>query len=242
MGINGTLQVAGFALSTIALLLAVIACADKQWRVSDYSQNVIESTRHFSGLWKKCFQQSIGFESCDTYDNNFLGLPDLLLAGRIFTCFGILFLVVGRLIGTMGLRIIKTSSAESTKAKMTVAAGFVNIVGGICVGVAATWFGARIAQTYYNPITAMNFNTGNNRFGAGAGVADEYQSNQRFILGRSLFFAWGSMFFGVGGGVLMVCSSWGAQSEDDDEFESGMPYANKNDYVVGNQGGAPGYV
>ena len=65
---------------------------------------------------------------------SFIGLPDLLLAGRIFTCAGILFFLVGRIIGMMSLTILKTETPESSKAKMTVAAGFVNIVAGLFLG------------------------------------------------------------------------------------------------------------
>lgn len=53
------------------------------------------------------------------------------------------------------------------------------------------------------------------------------------------------MFTGIAGGVLMVCSAWSAQNEDDDEYEGGMNYAGKNDYTAGQMtmgGGAPGYV
>ena len=60
-----------------------------------------------------------------------------------------------------------------------------------------------------------------------------------------VFIAWGAMFTGIAGGVLMVCSAWSAQSEDDDEYEGGMNYAGKNDYTAGQMtmgGGAPGYV
>ena len=37
MGINGTLQIAGFALSTVALLLAVIACGKHTNKISAFT-------------------------------------------------------------------------------------------------------------------------------------------------------------------------------------------------------------
>ena len=88
MGINGTLQLAGYASSTVALILSVAACgkfcgkitkalsfysADKKWRISDYSENVVESQRQFSGLWTKCVQMGTGLESCDDYDHVLIG-------------------------------------------------------------------------------------------------------------------------------------------------------------------------
>jgi len=249
MGINGTLQLAGFASSTVALILAISACADRKWRISDYSDNVVESQRRFSGLWTKCIQATTGLESCDTYDHILIGLPDLLLAGRIFTCAGILFFIIGRIIGMMSLSILKTETGEASKAKMTVAAGFVNIVAGLFLGIGATWFAARIAQSFYNPMAYFNMEQASAGGGYGGGrgqISDEYSSGgQRYILGRSLFIAWGAMFTGIAGGVLMVCSAWSAQSEDDDEYEGGMNYAGKNDYTAGQMtmgGGAPGYV
>lgn len=248
MGINGTLQLAGYASSTVALILSVAACADKKWRISDYSENVVESQRQFSGLWTKCVQMGTGLESCDDYDHVLIGLPDLLLAGRIFTVAGILFFVVGRIIGMMGLSILRTETAESSKAKMTVAAGFVNIVAGLLLGIGATWFAARIAQSFYNPAAYFNMEAqsmGRSGSFGGGGISDEYNSRgQRYILGRSLFIAWGAMFTGIAGGVLMVCSAWSATNEDEDDYDNGMGYQGKNDYTVGQMtgGGAPGYV
>ena len=55
--------------------------------------------------------------------------------------------------------------------------------------------------------------------------------------------AWGSMFTGIAGGVLMVCSAWSATSEDDDEYDAPMYQPGKNDYTGGNlTGGANNYV
>ena len=60
-------------------------------------------------------------------------------------------------------------------------------------GIGATWFAARIAQSFYNPMAYFNMEAqsagrgGIGGFGGG-GISDEYNSRgQRYILGRSLF-------------------------------------------------------
>ena len=58
-------------------------------------------------------------------------------------------------------------------------------------GIGATWFAARIAQSFYNPMAYFSMEMaagGGGRFGGQGSISDEYGSQgQRYILGRTLF-------------------------------------------------------
>jgi len=240
MPINGTLQLAGFVGATVAMMLSIIACFDSRWRTSDVSLRAIENQFTYSGLWKRCMELSTGHNDCDYFDHWFIGLPSLLLAGRIFTVFACVLFLCGRLIGTFGLQIINNNASTSSKAKMTVTAGMINTLAGLCVGIAVSWFAAEVTQQYHNPLASG--------VGIGAGtignqrIAAEYQSNATYILGRSLFFGWAAMLIGIASGILMICSSWGAMSDDDEDdgYDGRMDYGKQ---PVGYATGEPrGYV
>ena len=58
----------------------------------------------------------------------------MLLAGRFFTCFGIVFLGFGALINIFGLSCIQTSQTDQMKAKVSVGAGFLVLLGSLSIG------------------------------------------------------------------------------------------------------------
>ena len=62
------------------------------------------------------------------------GLPRLLLAGRFFTCFGLVFLGFGALINIFGLSCIQTNQTDQMKAKVSVGAGFLVLLGSLSIG------------------------------------------------------------------------------------------------------------
>ena len=58
----------------------------------------------------------------------------MLLAGRFFTCFGIVFLGFGALINIFGLSCIQTNQTDQMKAKVSVGAGFLVLLGSLSIG------------------------------------------------------------------------------------------------------------
>ena len=60
----------------------------------------------------------------------------MLLAGRVFACFSVVFFFFGTLISLFGLNCIQlgSESNDSQKAKMTVAGGFCNLLGALLIG------------------------------------------------------------------------------------------------------------
>jgi len=111
----------------------------------------------------------------------------LLLAGRFFTCFGIVFLGFGALINIFGLSCIQTNQTDQMKAKVSVGAGFLVLLGSLSIGIAVSWYAAEVAQTWGNPMLMQG------GFGGGLGsvggrvVSNEYLSNDRYVLGWALF-------------------------------------------------------
>ena len=117
----------------------------------------MENIRRFEGLWEKCTSSAVGINACDQFDHfiigkltdfpsdiiviltNWLptilsGLPRLLLAGRFFTCFGLVFLGFGALINIFGLSCIQTNQTDQMKAKVSVGAGFLVLLGSLSIG------------------------------------------------------------------------------------------------------------
>jgi len=239
MPINSTLQVAGFCMAVVALIMAMVTCMEPHWKQNDRSGQVMENIRRFEGLWEKCTSSAVGINACDQFDHFIIGLPRLLLAGRFFTCFGIVFLGFGALINIFGLSCIQTNQTDQMKAKVSVGAGFLVLLGSLSIGIAVSWYAAEVAQTWGNPML-MQGGFGGGFGGVGTGgrvVSNEYISNDRYVLGWALFIGWGAMAVGIAGGILGVCASWSAMNEDDGADDYNMGYDKGPAYDAGRPNG-----
>lgn len=233
MPVNGTLQVAGFLISALSLILNIMACADRQWRRNDPGKEVIETLIRSTGLWERCTFQATGHYQCDDYDSFFIGLPQLLTGARVFTCVAIVLCLFSSFIGIIGLDCVRVSEDQKmTKAKMAVVGGFLSVLAGVLMCIGCSWFAAEVFQNYYNPMRAMNS-------GGVRGIGNQYEQyqlegNEQYIYGRALFIGFASALIGVIGGVLSICSSWGAMNEDDEGFDNLGAYPNQG-YTTGNK-------
>lgn len=230
MAASGMLQVAGFLISLLALVLDIIACADRQWRKNNPSKEVIETLIRSTGLWERCTFQATGHYQCDDYDTFFIGLPVLLTGARVFTCVSIVIGLFSSLISIGGLDCIKISEDQpATKAKMIVVAGFMSILAGVLMCVGVSWFAAEVLQNYYNPMRSQ-IRPGMMSSGIGR---EQYalEGNESYIYGRALFIGWSASLIGIIGGTLSVCSSWGAMNGDDEEYNNDY----NNAYLPGKQ-------
>lgn len=229
MGVNGTLQLAGFFCSFLAVILNIMACADRQWRKNDPGKEIIETLIRSTGLWERCTFQATGHYQCDDYDNYFIGLPALLAVARVFTCLAITFGIIATLIAIGGLECTKIADTEEekpTKAKMIVVSGFMTVFAAILMCIGVSWFAANVYQNYFQ----LNRIIGNNQNGQNFNL----EGNERYIYGRALFVGWVSSLIGMIGGVLSICSSWGGMSGDEednyDNYNTGyQPPTNRND-------------
>lgn len=231
MAVNPILQNAGFLISTLSLIMNIIACADRQWRRNDPGKEVIETLIRSTGLWERCTFQATGHYQCDDYDSFFIGLPTLLTGARVFTCVAIVVGLFSFLIQVLGLDCIKVAEDQkASKAKMVIVGGALSVFAGILMCIGVSWFASEVFQNYYNPMRqqiGMGMGVGNNR--------EQYQleGNEQYIYGRALFVGWSSSLVAIIGGVLSVCSSWGNTSGDED-------YDNYNQGAYPNQGYATG--
>jgi len=231
MPVNGLLQNAGFLISFVSVIMNIIACADRQWRRNDPGKEVIETLIRSTGLWERCTFQATGHYQCDDYDSFFIGLPTLLTGARVFTCLAIVFGLFSFLVQVIGLDCIKVAESQlRMKAKMVVTAGFLSVFAGILMCVGVSWFASEVFQNYYNPMrTQMNMGMGmgNNR------EAYQLEGNEQYIYGRALFVGWSSSLIAIIGGILSICSSWGALSEDDYTDDYNQGYIANNAYPTG---------
>lgn len=232
MAVNSILQNAGFIISSLSLIMNILACADRQWRRNDPGREVIETLVRSTGLWERCTFQATGHYQCDDYDSFFIGLPTLLTGARVFTCVSIVIHLFSFLIQIMGLDCVKVAEDQkATKAKMVVVGGFLSVFGGILMCVGVSWFASEVFQNYYNPMRAQV------NMGVGMGGRNEqYQleGNEQYIYGRALFVGWSSALVGIIGGILSICSSWGALNEEGEYDNYNGAYPNTG-YQTGNK-------
>ena len=57
-------------------------------------------------------------------------------------------------------------------------AGVCNVIGGICIGVAVSWFAANVLYDYHNPMAQGGYANYNNQYGS---------TGERYIYGACLF-------------------------------------------------------
>jgi len=203
---NGAMQVIGVFLTLICWALTFIACCLPYWRSNDIEGEVIETIRRSSGLWTKCTYISTGNWNCDAYDRFFIGLPAALQAARALTILAILFFTIGIGVSFIGLDCTTVSMDQpKVKARCIMIAGSCNVIGGICIGVAVSWFAANVLYDYHNPLSQGGYASYNNQYGA---------TGERYIYGACLFLGWGAMVLGIMTGALFCCNSFVSMRDD----------------------------
>ncbi|XP_066565907.1 claudin-18-like isoform X1 [Amia ocellicauda] len=176
-------QMVGFVLSVLGLVAISATTGMNQWRIQDRYYTVVASVYTYSGLWYSCVGESIGQSECRPF-YTVLGLPGSFQAVRALMIVGIVLGAIGVLIAIFALKCIKMGSMEDTaKANMTLTAGIMFILGGICAIAGVSVFANLI-------VTNFMFLTPQVAYGGSVQV--------RYTFGNALFVGW------VGGAVLMV--------------------------------------
>ena len=110
-------QLFGYLVSLIGMILTIVICARPNWRVNDLDGEVIESIRRSSGLWSRvsisfvenilkilqCTYYNTGNWQCDQYDTFFLGLPAPLQVARACVCIALAFQGIASLAAFAGM-------------------------------------------------------------------------------------------------------------------------------------------
>jgi len=196
---NEALKYLGFIISFASLGLTIATIALPDWRVNDVEGEVVELIERTQGLWVKCAFFPTGNWQCEDYDRFFIALPAAITGARVFSILSLLFQVVSicaQPFGMMCTTIIPLDQT-ATKAKVTLGSGFLNILAGVCIGVAVSWYAALVVEDY------SRFTTGQN-----AGIETAVQ---RFIYGTALYTGWSAMSLLIVQGAILCCSSWGGE-------------------------------
>ncbi|KAL0175199.1 hypothetical protein M9458_031167, partial [Cirrhinus mrigala] len=73
-------------------------------------------------------------------------------ACRALMIISLLLGLLGAIMGVMGLACTKLgSTSEESKGKISLTAGIISILSGLCVIIAVSWYAARIVQEFYDP-------------------------------------------------------------------------------------------
>lgn len=213
---NAFLEIFGFFLSMIGIVLTVVCCVLPEWRTNDVEGEVIESIKRSSGLWSRCTFYNTGNWQCDQYDTFFLGLPAPLQCARAAVCIALVFQCLSFLVGFVAMdctTLMPTypgADEEGVRAdikrKMILAIGGINIFCGVvmCVGV-----------SYYASTVLQEYNIGNglvspvrNGLSNGA-MRGGSATGERYIYGQCLFIGWVAMIIDLLAGAIMICSACG---------------------------------
>ncbi|KAI4548253.1 hypothetical protein MG293_000583 [Ovis ammon polii] len=207
---NAGLQLLGFILAFLGWIGSIVSTALPQWKVYSYaSDNIVTAQAIYEGLWMSCVSQSTGQIQCKVFDSllNLNTALDLSCAtqdlqsfeGHLgsFTCgtlqatralmvIGILLGLIAIFVATLGMKCMKCmEDDEAQKMRMAVFGGVIFLISGLAVLVATAWYGNRIVQEFYDPMTPVN---------------------ARYEFGQALFIGWAAASLCLLGGALLCCS------------------------------------
>ncbi|KAF7218267.1 claudin-4 [Nothobranchius furzeri] len=179
------LQMAGFALALFGWIGVLVVCATPMWRVTAFiGSNIVTSQTVWEGIWMSCVVQSTGQMQCKVYDST-LALTTDLQGARALVVVSIIIGITGLLVAFVGGKCTNFIPEEGAKARASVAAGAMLMVGGILCLVPVCWTASIIIRDFYNPLVA---------------------EAQKREMGASLYVGWGaSTLLLIGGGLL--CAS-----------------------------------
>ncbi|KAJ0065214.1 hypothetical protein NL108_006589, partial [Boleophthalmus pectinirostris] len=188
-------QALGFVLSLLGVALVVAATAMDQWATEDLFDNVVTAVYSYSGLWRSCVRQSSGFTECRPYFT-ILGLPALLQAVRALMIVGLVLGAIGCLVSIFALKCLKMGNMEGNiKATMTLTAGAMHILAGICAIAGVSAFANLIVQSF----RFTTYTDGAYGIMGGANVGGITGAlTPRYTFGPALFVGW------IGGAILLI--------------------------------------
>lgn len=188
-------QALGLLLSLVGVVLTITATAIDQWATEDLSSNIVTSVYSYSGLWRSCVRQTTGFTECRPY-YTILGLPALLQAVRALMIVALVLGGIAGLITILSLKCLKMGNMEDRiKAIMTLTAGIMDILAGICAVAGVSAFANLIVRSF---MFTTYTEGGIGMVGGGSVGSLTGTLAPRYTFGPALFVGW------IGGAVLVI--------------------------------------
>ncbi|XP_056270338.1 claudin-18-like isoform X1 [Pseudoliparis swirei] len=215
-------QVMGFLLSLLGVAGIIAATGMDQWSTQDLFDNPVTAVFSYSGLWNSCVRQSSGFTECRPYFT-ILGLPALLQAVRALMVVGIILGAIGSLIAIFSMKCLKMGSMDDNiKATMTLTAGIMNVLAGICAIAGVSAFANLVVQSFrFASYAGSGLSMGGMSGGGIGGLSGSL--TPRYTFGPALFVGWigGAVLF-IGG--IMMCLACRGMAQDGKQRNDGMTY------------------
>uniref|UniRef100_A0A8D2KVN1 Claudin n=1 Tax=Varanus komodoensis TaxID=61221 RepID=A0A8D2KVN1_VARKO len=183
-------QVMGLFVSALGFAGCIVATALDTWSTQDLYDNPVTSVFQYQGLWRSCVSQSSGLTECRPYFT-ILGLPAMFQAVRALMIVGIVLGAFGLLVAIFSLKCLRIGNMEdSAKANMTLTAGILSIVAGICAICGVSVFANMLVTNFWMSTAGM------------------YQSGMmslqvRYTFGSALFVGWVAGGLAFIGGIMM---------------------------------------
>ncbi|XP_028260633.1 claudin-18-like isoform X2 [Parambassis ranga] len=211
------LQLIGFMLSALGQFLISAATAMDMWSLQDRSFTVVTNVYTYSGLWRSCVGTAYGTTQCRPYFT-ILGLPALLQAVRALMIVGVVLGAIGCLIAIFALKCLKMGNMEDNiKATMTLTAGIMFLLAGVCGIAGVSAFANLIVQSF-------RFTTyADNGLGMGGVGGLTGALTPRYTFGPALFVGWVGAGLLVVGGIMMCLACRGLAPDRKQRYD-GMAY------------------
>ncbi|CAK6956279.1 claudin-18-like [Scomber scombrus] len=224
-------QVMGFLLGLLGVAGIIAATGMDQWATEDLFDNPVTAVFSYSGLWRSCVRQSSGFTECRPYFT-ILGLPALLQAVRALMIVGIILGAIGCLIAIFALKCLKMGNMEDNiKATMTLTAGIMVLLAGVCGIAGVSAFANLIVQSFRFTTYADSGLGGSGMFGGGAIGGLSGGLTPRYTFGPALFVGWIGGAILVIGGIMMCLACRGMVPEKNQRYD-GMAYKAASHHTV----------
>ncbi|CAH2246391.1 claudin-18 [Pelobates cultripes] len=204
-------QTLGFVVSALGFAGIIAATGLDMWSTQDLYDNPVTAVFQYQGLWRSCVRQSSGFTECRPYFT-ILGLPALFQACRALMIVGIVLGAIGLLISIFALKCIRIGSMEdSAKANITLTAGIMFIIAGLCSIIGVSVFANMLITNFWTTTASMY--TGGAISGMG-GMGGMQTLQTRYTFGSALFVGWVAGGLTLVGGVMMCIACRGLTPEE----------------------------
>ncbi|CAI5775403.1 claudin-18 isoform X2 [Podarcis lilfordi] len=195
-------QSVGFVVSMLGVGGVIASTVMDQWSTQDLYNNPVTAVFNYQGLWRTCVRESSGFTECRSYFT-ILGLPAMFQAVRALMIVGIVLGAFGLLVAIFSLKCLRIGNMEdSAKANLTLTAGIMCIVAGLCAICGVSVFANMLVSNFWMSTANMYQ----------PGMMQTLQT--RYTFGAALFVGWVAGGLALVGGIMMCIACRGLVPEE----------------------------